>query len=120
MLVIDDEDTARSVAGMMLEHIGFEVLSAAGGEAGLRIFRERSDELRLVLLDMVMPGLSGEQVFREMRRIDPSIPVLLSSGYNEQEATSVFTGKGLAGFIQKPYGLQSLTDKVRSALEPRK
>ncbi len=69
-----------------------------------------------VVLDMTMPNLNGEETFRRLRRLRPSLPVLLSSGYNEQEATSRFTGKGLAGFLQKPYRAQDLIEHVKRAL----
>lgn len=81
------------------------------------MFRERPMEITLVLLDMTMPRMSGEEAFREMRRIRPDVRVVLTSGYNEQEATTRFTGKGLAGFIQKPFTHASLLAKVREALE---
>ncbi len=65
---------------------------------------------------MTMPHMDGEETFRELRRIDPRVRVLLTSGYNEQDATDRFAGKGLAGFIQKPYRPQDLLEKVREAL----
>jgi CheY-like chemotaxis protein len=71
----------------------------------------------LVLLDMTMPRMDGEETFRELRRIRPNVRAILSSGYNEQTATSRFAGKGLAGFIQKPYTLEQLTSEIRRVLE---
>jgi len=68
------------------------------------------------LLDMTMPKMDGKGCFRELRRINEHVKVILSSGYNEQEATSLFTGKGLAGFIQKPYSPDLLTDVIQTAL----
>jgi len=75
------------------------------------------DEIAVVLLDMTMPLMSGEEVFRELMRLKPNVKVLLSSGYDEQDATSTFVGKGLAGFIQKPYQPLALMEKVRRTLE---
>ena len=79
-------------------------------------FRDSADDVDLVILDMTMPGLSGEEVFREIRRIRPEVRVILTSGYNEQEATSRFAGKGLAGFIEKPFQMASVREVIRGVL----
>jgi DNA-binding response OmpR family regulator len=83
------------------------------------IFAERADEVDLVLLDMTMPRMGGEEAFRELRKLRPRVPVILSSGYNEQDATARFAGKGLAGFIQKPYRPSELLARIREALAGR-
>jgi two-component system cell cycle sensor histidine kinase/response regulator CckA len=80
------------------------------------LFKEHSSEVSLVLLDMTMPHMSGEEAFNEMYKIRDDVKVLLSSGYNEQDATSHFTGMGLAGFIQKPYKPSDLVKKIRAIL----
>ncbi|HIE41131.1 MAG TPA: PAS domain-containing sensor histidine kinase, partial [Candidatus Aenigmarchaeota archaeon] len=116
VLVADDEETIRAVGRETLEYAGFNVITAADGREALEKFRENYDKIILVLLDMTMPHLSGEEVFREIRRIRPTIKVILSSGYNEQEATNGFVGKGLAGFLQKPYRPQQLIDTVRTII----
>ncbi|RMH51289.1 MAG: PAS domain S-box protein, partial [Zetaproteobacteria bacterium] len=112
VLVVDDEETIRVTAAAMLEDVGFTVLTAADGAEGVELFRAHHEEIRAVLLDMTMPRMNGEEAFREMRLIDPTVRVVLSSGYNEQEATSHFAGKGLAGFIQKPYAPEALQQKM--------
>ncbi len=117
ILVADDEEAVRTVARRMLERLGFQVLLANDGRSALEIFRDHSGEIVCVLLDLTMPHLDGEQAFREMRRIRPDVKVILSSGYNEQDATQRFTGKGLAGFIEKPYQSATLTAKLRDALQ---
>lgn len=117
ILVADDEEVVRTVAKMTLEKSGFTVVTARDGEEAVAVFRDHVDEVVAVLLDMTMPRLSGEEAFREMRRIRADVPVLLSSGYNQQEAIGRFAGEGLAGFVQKPYRPQDLIDKVRSVLE---
>jgi DNA-binding NtrC family response regulator len=101
----------------MLEKCGLEVLTACDGREGVETFRNHSDEIRLVLLDMTMPHMGGEEAFEEIKRIRADARVVLSSGYNEQDAIGRFAGKGLAGFIQKPYPVGDLLDKVREALE---
>jgi PAS domain S-box-containing protein len=116
VLVIDDEPSVRDVARAILEKAGFEVLVAASGREGLERFRACADRIVAVLLDMTMPDLAGEEVFAELRSIRPGVPVILSSGYNEQDATRRFAPSGLAGFIQKPYLPADLLSKVRAAL----
>jgi len=116
VLVVEDEDTVRNVAKMMLERAGFDVLTAADGREGVELFREHADRVGAVLLDMTMPGLSGEETFRELRVIRRDVRVILCSGYNEQDVTSRFVGKRLAGFMQKPFELHALIAKVRDVL----
>ena len=98
----------------MLEHLGFEVITAADGREALERFHERPEEIACVVLDLTMPRMDGEEAFRELRRLRGDVCVILSSGYNEQEVVNRFAGKGLAGFIQKPYNLA----KLRETLAP--
>ena len=116
ILVIDDEDILREVVKHALEKHGFTVRTANDGKQGIEVFREFSGEIAAVILDMTMPKMSGEETFRELRRIRPGVRVLLTSGYNEQDTTSRFAGKGLAGFIQKPFLVAALIEKVRDTL----
>ena len=116
ILIADDEDSVRAVGKRMLEKIGFTVLSAADGRQALEVFNAHSDEIICVLLDLTMPHLNGEEAFREMRHIRKNIKVIITSGYNENDATQRFIGKGLAGFIQKPYSFSTLTEKMREVL----
>ena len=116
ILVIDDEEPVREAVTDILEMEGLQVLSAASGAAGVDLYRERRAEVRLVLLDLSMPGMNGEQAFHELRRIDPSAQVILSSGYSQLEATQRFVGLGLAGFIQKPYDAATLVEAIRRHL----
>jgi len=115
-LVIDDEETVREIASAMLKERGFSVVTANDGVEGVEMFRQYKEQITIVLLDMTMPRMNGEQCFSELRRISPDVRVLLSSGYNEQDATDHFAGKGLAGFIQKPYSANFLTEKIQSIL----
>jgi len=117
VLVVDDEEVVRETAAMMLEDIGFRTLVAADGVEALEIYRERSDEIALVLLDMTMPRMDGHRCFEELRAINPMVRVVLSSGYNEKNVTHVFAENDLAGFVQKPYRLTTLRAKLREALE---
>ena len=93
------------------------MLTAEDGRQGLEVFRQHQGEIVVVLLDMTMPNMNGEECFRELKRIRPDVKVLLSSGYTEDDATSSFSGLGLAGFIQKPYAADHLHHSLRQALD---
>jgi PAS domain S-box-containing protein len=108
VLLIDDEPIVREVGARMLERLGFQVLLAPGGREGVECFRLEPNAIRFVLLDMTMPEMDGEATFCELQRIRPDVQVILCSGYNEQDIATRFTGKGLAGFIQKPYSKNTL------------
>jgi two-component system, cell cycle sensor histidine kinase and response regulator CckA len=116
ILVVDDEETVQSVASRMLESLGFRVLVASDGRHALSVYAEHKDAIVGVLMDLTMPRLDGEETFRELRRIEPQVRVLLMSGYNEQDAIARFVGKGLAGFIQKPFSIEDLKANLRSIL----
>jgi hemerythrin-like metal-binding protein/PAS domain S-box-containing protein len=116
VLVVDDEDALRAVAGGALCRLGFEVLEARDGVEALQVFAEQGDRIRLILMDLTMPRMDGEEAFRELRRAGASMPIMLSSGFGQEEALLRFKGKGLAGFLQKPYRLQTLANAVRAAL----
>ena len=119
ILVIDDEPLVRRTTKSMLEHYGYTVVVAESGKEGVDLFNVLTDRVSLVLLDMTMPIMNGEETLRHLKTSQPDVKVILSSGYNEVEAIQRFTGKGLAGFIQKPYSAAALADKVKMALEER-
>jgi DNA-binding NtrC family response regulator len=100
----------------MLERMGLAVVTAVNGREGLAALERLEGRVSAVLLDMMMPELGGEDTFHEIRRRYPDLPVVLSSGYNEQDATSGFAGRGLAGFVQKPYQLEELRATFRRVL----
>jgi CheY-like chemotaxis protein len=116
ILVIDDEDTVRQTAKSALESYGYRVIVARNGKEGVRIFQDLSLQIAAVLLDMTMPVMSGEEALVRLKSIRPNIRVVLSSGYNEADATRRFTGKGLAGFVQKPYTASGLAETIKIAL----
>ena len=115
VLLVDDEALVRNIAHQMLQILGFEVLTASDGDEGVELFRQHFDEINLVVLDLSMPRMGGEEAFQEIRRIRPDARVLLASGYEARTAMERFEGQGLAGFIQKPYQLASFREKVRQA-----
>ena len=117
ILVIDDEPGVRRVTRLVLERLGFDVLDAADGLEGLELYRQQQGRIRLTLLDLTMPRLDGEETFRQLRLIDPDVRVVLMSGYNAQTVTTQFVGKGLAGFVQKPFRADELEAQVRAVLD---
>ncbi len=116
VLLVDDEDNIRSLGRRMLERLGFDVLTAGNGLEALKIFRTHEAPIRCVLLDLTMPHMDGEETFLELQRINPDVCVIMSSGYDELEIVNRFDGKGLAGFIQKPYRSANLTAVLRRVL----
>jgi CheY-like chemotaxis protein len=118
VLVIDDEPTMREVCTDLLRTLGYTVLSAADGEEGLRVYREAKGEIGVVILDMIMPGLGGEQVFQELLRISPDTRVVLCSGYSQNGYAGIrrLIAEGAAGFVQKPFTLQAIGAAIKDAL----
>ncbi len=116
VLLVDDDEMVRAVTRLALEKMGCRVITASDGVEGVDTFKEHWEELDLVILDLTMPRLSGEEVFAQLRRVKPEVRVLLSSGYNEAETTNRFAGKGLAGFIQKPYTPSELRRKLQEIM----
>jgi PAS domain S-box-containing protein len=119
VLVVDDEAIVRDAACTTLERYGYETLAAPDGMTAVEEYRKRREKINLVLLDLTMPLMSGEETLQQIRFINPEVRVLLTSGYNEAEAVQRFSGKGLAGFIQKPYTADALARKVREVLADR-
>jgi CheY-like chemotaxis protein len=113
ILVVDDEEPVRLVAGKLLSRMGVRTLMAADGNEAIQVYRQHLGQIRCVLMDLTMPSLDGEEAFRELRRIDPNACVMLMSGYNEQDAIARFVGKGVAGFIQKPFTLAELEERLQ-------
>ena len=116
VLVVDDEPLVREVARRALERAGFEVVLAENGRQAVDTFSQHGARIALVLLDLSMPEMDGEQTLVELRRIDPDVQVLLSSGYDPSSSTRAPLGGRVASFLQKPYTAQSLVAAVRRAI----
>ncbi|MGD1032046.1 MAG: PAS domain-containing protein [Opitutaceae bacterium] len=114
ILVVDDEETVRTVASRLLESAGFGVVLAEDGRRALEIFKSRPQEFSAVLLDLTMPHMNGEETFQELRKIRPEVPVVLMSGFSEEDSLDRFGGRELAGFVPKPFDRESLIAKFRS------
>ncbi len=116
ILVIDDEPSVRNIARAMLERLGFQVVLAEGGRAGVEIVRTQGRRLTAVLLDLTMPGERGDDVFAAIRRVLPSLPILVSSGWHESEAIPRLGASSRCGFLQKPYATRDLGEALAELL----
>jgi two-component system cell cycle sensor histidine kinase/response regulator CckA len=117
VLVVDDEECVRTVTEYVLATFGFDTVAAADGEAALATFAAEPDRFVFVLLDLIMPGLSGQEVYARLRRIRPKQRVLLVSGYSENDSASPFGSDGRTAFLQKPFTREVLERKLRTLLE---
>jgi len=117
VLIVDDEETVRALASQMLERMGFRVLAAADGHEAVDLLRVNTAAIDLVLLDMTMPVMGGEEALKLLLAIRPDAPVIGSSGYSETVAKERFGGRGLAAFLQKPYSARALAECVKQVLD---
>lgn len=116
ILLVDDDPYVRNVASEMLAQLGFQVLTAINGFEGLKVFQTHEEEIACVILDLTMPEMGGEETLQELRKLRSDIRVILSSGYNEQDVMQRFVGKGIAGFIHKPYTVENLRRTLNHTL----
>jgi CheY-like chemotaxis protein len=116
ILVVEDEETVRNTLKRILMALGYSVVLAVDGREGVEIFGKDPEQFDLVLLDLTMPRLDGAEVYAEIRRTNSQTPIVLMSGYSEQEAAAHFSSKGLAGFIEKPFDLNTLKRVLKTAL----
>ncbi|MBI4871554.1 MAG: response regulator, partial [Candidatus Riflebacteria bacterium] len=117
VLVVDDEEGVSELARRHLLAAGLQVLCASGGRQAVTLLESRTEPVDLVLLDLVMPGLDGRATYQELRRIRPDLPVLLTSGFGEEQVSEYFENGQLAGFLRKPYRREQLLDAVRKVLD---
>jgi two-component system, cell cycle sensor histidine kinase and response regulator CckA len=117
ILVVDDEELIRRLARTILERWGFRVLTAEDGEQALALYQQRTAEVDLVLLDYTMPGMSGLDVLHELRRIDPEVCVVFSSGHTLQSNAEELLAAGARAFIPKPYSPEELVARIRQVLD---
>lgn len=119
VLVADDDAGVRAVTQAILERAGIEVVTAVDGTDAIRALQQNSDRISVVLLDYTMPGPRAPEVLRELRRIRPDVPVVLSSGYAEDDATASLGGRRLSGYLQKPYTPDTLLSLLSEILVDR-
>ena len=103
----------------MLEAMGYQVLIAKEADEALKLYQEKQDGIDLVLLDMVMPGMGGGEAYDRLKKVDPGVKVLLSSGYSIDGEASEIMNRGCNGFIQKPFSMKELSQSIEDILETK-
>ncbi len=116
LLLVDDEKNILDVGKQMLERLGYQLFTAENGEKALEIYRTHQNLIRLVIMDIVMPEMDGEETFNHLKEINPNVKVLLASGYGISGQAAGILAQGCRGFIQKPFTLEELSKKVKKAL----
>ncbi|MCX5771108.1 MAG: response regulator [Candidatus Hydrogenedentes bacterium] len=116
VLVVDDEEVVRRVVSRMLNRLGYKVLAAADGTEAVEIFSGQPDDIGCIIVDLAMPGMDGQQTFLALRQIRPDACILLATGFEEEEVVRRFKDQGFAGFIQKPFSLETLAQKLTDVL----
>jgi CheY-like chemotaxis protein len=103
VLLVDDEETLRSIGKVLLKALGFSTITAANGREALELYRSRGSEIDLVMLDLIMPEMGGVEAYHELRKINPVLPVVICSGYDEESVADVIDADNRARFLHKPY-----------------
>ena len=117
VLLVDDEEIVLAATGQLLQDLlGFNVLTARDGNEAVELYRQHQEKIGVVLLDLTMPRMSGEEAYGELKKINPDVRVVMASGYGETDVISKFEGKEIAGYLQKPYGLAELQSLMYSIM----
>ena len=117
VLIVDDEEIVVGVGKQMLQKLGYSVLIARSGQEAVDVYQNNPDDVDLVLLDMIMPGLEAGDTYDKLKAVNPAIKVLLSSGYGLDQNASAIIDRGCNGFIQKPFNMKILEDKIGGILK---
>ena len=115
--MVDDEEIILTTGEQMLRALGYETLIATDGREALKLYEENQNEIDIVLLDMVMPSLGGAKTFDRLKEMNPSVKVLLSSGYSLDGEAKEIMQRGCDGFIQKPFDMGTLSHSIKEILE---
>ena len=116
ILLVDDEQMITDAIGALLVKVGYRVICASGGKEAVQVVEQSSEDISLVILDMLMPDLDGQKTFHRIKKIQPKLPVLMASGYNHHDQLSDIMQNGCKGFIQKPYSLAQLHPTIQNIL----
>ncbi|MEE8300177.1 MAG: response regulator, partial [Desulfatiglandales bacterium] len=117
VLLVDDEDMIIDVGSQLLKKMGYKVLSAKSGKEAIQLYKENKDKIDIVILDMIMPDMGGGATYDRLKEINPDIKVLLSSGYSIDGQATQILKRGCNSFIQKPFGMKGLSNKIRGILD---
>jgi len=116
VLIVDDEEVVLDVEGLMLKKMGFNILKANSSEKACRVYKNKKDDIDLVILDMIMPGGNGAVTYKKLKMINPGIKVLISSGFWKDLNVKAILSDGQNSFIQKPFKFAELNKKIDSIL----
>jgi two-component system cell cycle sensor histidine kinase/response regulator CckA len=117
ILVVDDEKFITDVNREMLEQLGYTVLIAESGEMALNMYKEKKAKIDLIILDMIMPQVTGGETFDQLKEINDEVKVILSSGYSLNDQAKEILARGCNGFLQKPFDMEILSHKLREVLD---
>lgn len=116
ILLVDDDEAVLEVEQKMLETLGYHVFSTNRGKEAVKIYKEHKSTIRLIILDLIMPEMSGVETFEQLKKINPVVKVLISSGFSVEDQAAQLLNRGCEGFLQKPFGIEELSRKVREIL----
>jgi len=117
ILVVEDEETLRELATQVLRKMGYRVLAAENGERALALYEKSREEISLVLLDLIMPGMGGKRCLEELLKRDPLVKIVIASGYTGEDSRGVLLEKGARGFVAKPYDMKKVLNAIREVLD---
>jgi CheY-like chemotaxis protein len=116
ILLADDEDMVREIGTQMLKRLGFDVIGAENGRKAIELYQDNLEAVDIVILDLVMPDLGGAEAVDAIRKINPNVKIMLSSGYGRDGNTNEIM-KNCNGFIQKPFSMQQLSEAIQAVME---
>jgi two-component system cell cycle sensor histidine kinase/response regulator CckA len=119
ILFVDDEDVIIDVNREILESLGYKVVAAKSGQEALEVYRKLQGKISLIILDMIMPGMDGEATYDSLKKVNPEVRVILSSGYSKNEQARAILEKGCQAFIQKPFSISDLSMTIRQVLDKK-
>ncbi|GAG28359.1 unnamed protein product, partial [marine sediment metagenome] len=117
ILLVDDEDFMISIGSELLKKLGYETLTAGSGKHALELYTTNKEKIDMAILDMIMPDMGGGEVYDRMKELEPDVKVLLSSGYSTDGQAKEIMLRGCKGFIQKPFNMKELAQKIREILD---
>ncbi|MFC1553600.1 PAS domain S-box protein [candidate division KSB1 bacterium] len=116
ILIVDDEENVRNLGRDILTNLGYNIITAEDGYEAIRIFKDKFKTIDLVILDMIMPKLDGKDTFRELKKIDQDVAVVLSSGYSKKDQSEEIINSGIKGFLQKPFRIHEISEMINKSL----
>ena len=117
VLVVDDEEAITEISTELIECLGYKAMSAGSGIEALEIYKKKMKDIDILIIDLIMPEMGGGELYDRLKKLNPDVKVLLSSGYSVDGEASKILERGCCGFIQKPFGLHEISQKIREILD---